>query len=99
VIENAAMPVVAGGVGVCHTYIDKSADLDKAVNIAYNAKVQRPTVCNALDTLLVHAEVAERYLPSIAQELNKAGVEMHCDEHAMSILKHLPSLKIVPSTL
>ena len=51
VSENAAMPVVSGGIGVCHTYIDKSADVDKAVAIAFNAKVQRPTVCNALDTL------------------------------------------------
>ena len=98
VIENAAMPVVAGGVGVCHTYIDRSADLDKSVNIVYNAKVQRPTVCNALDSLLVHAEVAERYLPSIAQELGKAGVEIHCDERAMGILKPLPSLKLVPAS-
>ena len=54
VAETANMPVVTGGIGVCHTYIDKSADLQKAVAIVYNAKVQRPTVCNALDTILVH---------------------------------------------
>ncbi len=54
VTENATMPVVTGGIGVCHTYVDKSADLAKAVAIVYNAKVQRPTVCNALDTVLVH---------------------------------------------
>ncbi|MCK4387309.1 MAG: glutamate-5-semialdehyde dehydrogenase, partial [Dehalococcoidia bacterium] len=77
VSENAAMPVVTGGIGVCHTYVDKSADLTKAVAIVYNAKVQRPTVCNALDCLLVHGQVAQAYLPAIAKEWAKAGVEMH----------------------
>jgi glutamate-5-semialdehyde dehydrogenase len=97
VAENAAMPVVTGGVGVCHTYVDKSADLNKAVAIAYNAKVQRPTVCNALDTLLVHVEIAPRYLPLIAQEWAKAGVEMHCDKRALSILGPISSLKLIPA--
>jgi len=98
VSENAAMPVVAGGIGVCHTYVDKSADVDKAVAIAFNAKVQRPTVCNALDCLLVHADVARRCLPQVAAEWAKAGVEMHCDERAMVILKSKPSLKLAPAT-
>lgn len=97
IIENATMPVVAGGVGVCHTYVDKEADLKKAVAIGYNAKVQRPTVCNALDTLLVHASVAERYLPMIAQEWAKAGVEMHCDKQSLAILKPLAALKLMPA--
>jgi len=95
VAENAAMPVVTGGIGVCHTYADKSADLNKAVAIAYNAKVQRPTVCNALDTLLVHVEIAPRYLPLIAREWAKAGVEVHCDKRALSILGPTPALKLV----
>ncbi len=98
VTENATMPVVSGGVGVCHTYVDKSANVDKAVAIAFNAKVQRPTVCNALDTLLVHADIAQRYLPLVAAEWAKAGVEMHCDERALSILQSYPSLKLVPAT-
>jgi len=96
--ENATMAVVTGGVGVCHTYVDKSADLDKATAIAYNAKVQRPTVCNALDCLLVHNQIARDYLPSIAKEWGKANVEMHCDERAMAILNSIPSLKLVPAT-
>jgi glutamate-5-semialdehyde dehydrogenase len=87
VSENAAMPVVTGGIGVCHTYIDNSADVNEAVAIAYNAKVQRPTVCNALDCILVHNQIAQAYLPAIAKEWAKAGVEMHCDKRAMSILK------------
>jgi len=97
VINNSAIPVVAGGIGVCHTYVDKSADLDKAVAIAYNAKVQRPTVCNALDTLLVHADVAESFLPLIAREWGQAGVEIHCDETALQILKDIPSLSLAPA--
>ena len=97
--ENAVMPVVAGGIGVCHTYVDKGADIDKAVAIAFNAKVQRPTVCNALDSLLVHKDIAENYLPRAAAELAKAGVEMHCDERALSILKQdSADLRLVPAT-
>ncbi|MBA7500688.1 Gamma-glutamyl phosphate reductase [subsurface metagenome] len=98
VTEKATMPVLSGGVGVCHTYVDKSADIDKAVAIAFNAKVQRPTVCNALDSLLVHTDIAQRYLPIIAAEWTNAGVEMHCDERALSILKSNSSLKLVPAT-
>jgi glutamate-5-semialdehyde dehydrogenase len=85
--DNATMPVITGGIGVCHTYVDRSADLSKAVAIAYNAKVQRPTVCNALDCILVHNQIAQAYLPAIAGEWAKAGVEMHCDERALAILK------------
>jgi len=97
VTENASMPVVSGGIGVCHTYVDNSADVNKAVAIAFNAKVQRPTVCNALDTLLVHADIAQRCLPLVAAEWAKAGVEMHCDERALAILKPNSSLKLVPA--
>jgi len=95
--ENAAMPVVAGGIGVCHTYVDKSADLDNAVAIVYNAKVQRPTVCNALDTVLVHTDIAKVFLPKMAAELNKAGVELHCDKRSLVILQKDKSLKLVPA--
>jgi len=98
VTENATMPVVSGGVGVCHTYVDKSADVNKAVAIAFNAKVQRPTVCNALDCLLVHADIAKRCLPVVAVEWAKAGVEMHCDERALAILRLNSSLKLAPAT-
>jgi glutamate-5-semialdehyde dehydrogenase len=92
--ENATMPVVAGGIGVCHTYVDLAANLKNAAAIAYNAKVQRPTVCNAMDTLLVHSDIAETFLPMAAAELSKAGVEMHCDTRAMDILQSDSSLKL-----
>jgi len=100
VSENASMPVISGGVGVCHTYVDKSADLNKAVAIVYNAKVQRPTVCNALDCVLVHSQIAQAYLPAVAKELAQGGVEMHCDERAIAILERSDSLKsvLVPAT-
>ena len=98
VASHATMPVLAGGVGVCHTYVDKSAKLNDAVAIVYNAKVQRPTVCNALDTILVHAEIAERFFKLIGPEFAKAGVEMHCDTVSMQMLKGTPSLKVVAAT-
>jgi len=98
VIETATMPVVSGGIGVCHTYVDRTADLQKAVPIVFNAKVQRPTVCNALDTVLVHADIAGRCLPPMAAELAGAGVELHCDQKSLSILEAHRSLKLVPAT-
>jgi glutamate-5-semialdehyde dehydrogenase len=97
VAETATMPVVTGGIGVCHTYVDKAADVTKAVPIIYNAKVQRPTVCNALDCVIIHAAVADNFLPQIATELAKAKVEMHCDEKAMAILKSHKGLKLIPA--
>ena len=95
--ENATMPVITGGIGVCHTYVDKLADIDKAVAIAYNAKVQRPTVCNALDTLIVHKDIAEDYLPAIARKWAEAGVEMRCDPTALEILKPIKGIKVIPT--
>ena len=86
VAENATMPAVTGGIGVCHTYVDRAADLKMAVEIVHNAKVRRPSICNALDTVLVHAEVAAVGLPMIAKELTASGVELHCDNRALSIL-------------
>ncbi len=96
--DNATMAVVAGGIGVCHTYVDASADLAKAKDIVVNAKVQRPTVCNALDTIIVHNKIAKQYLPMVASELGKAGVELHCDERSISVLAGQKDLKLKPAT-
>ncbi|UCG82658.1 MAG: glutamate-5-semialdehyde dehydrogenase [Dehalococcoidia bacterium] len=98
VAQNASMPVVTGGIGVCHTYVDRSADLAKATAIAHNAKVQRPTVCNALDTLLVHMDIADSYLPKIAAEWSEAGVEIRCDQRSSGILQPLSLHKVVPAS-
>lgn len=99
VAGKAAMPVLAGGIGVCHTYVDRSANLEKAVAIVYNAKVQRPTVCNALDTILVHKDIAPQFLKLIGMEFGRAGVELHGDPTSYDILQgNGPSLKLVPAT-
>ena len=78
-IENATIPVIETGAGVCHTYVDQSADQDMALRIVYNAKVRRPTICNALDTLLVHRDLAPAWLPKMAAEWGKARVEIRAD--------------------
>jgi len=95
--DNAAMAVVAGGIGVCHMYVDKSAKIDNAVAIAYNAKVQRPTVCNALDCVLAHKDIAAKFLPPMAKEWAKADVEIRCDKRSLEILKSSAGLNIKPA--
>ena len=86
VAEIATMPAVTAGIGVCHTYVVRSADLEMAVEIVHNAKVRRPSICNALDTVLVHSEIAAVGLALMAKELAGSGVELHCDNRALSIL-------------
>ena len=76
VLENAIVPIIMTGMGNCHVYIDKDGDYEKALKIVHNAKVQRPSVCNAAETLLVHTDVAEQYLPGIIKDLQDAGVEI-----------------------
>ncbi len=84
--ENATVPAVTGGIGVVHVYVDASADARKARDIVFNAKTQRPDVCNALDTLLVHSSVAASLLPAAAAELAEAGVELRCDQRALALI-------------
>ena len=84
--ERATIPVITGGIGVCHVYVDEHADLAKVVPIVHNAKVQRPSVCNALDTLLVHRAVAPQVLPDVARDLLAAGVELRLDEESLAIV-------------
>jgi glutamate-5-semialdehyde dehydrogenase len=76
VVEQATVPVIETGTGVCHTFVDSSADLTMAQKIAFNAKVSRPGVCNAMETLLVHRDIATTFLPPMLAELQKAGVEL-----------------------
>jgi glutamate-5-semialdehyde dehydrogenase len=85
--EQSTIPVITGGVGICHVYIDESADLGKAVNIIENAKVQRPSVCNALDTVLVHRSEAAEAIPAIARRLASYPVELKATEEALGILQ------------
>ena len=88
VAENARMPVLIGGTGVCHTYVDRAADLAKAEEIVYNAKCRRPTICNALDTVLVHADAAEAFLPALGRRWADK-VEMRCDPRSLRLLRAL----------
>ncbi len=100
VAEKARMPVIKHYKGVCNLYIDNEADMEKALNIAYNAKVQRPSVCNAIENLIVHKDIAEDFLPEIAYYYGKAGVEMRCDELSYQILSTHPKAhdtEIVPA--
>jgi len=87
VSEYATVPLIKHGKGLCHVYIDKDADLDKAIRIAFNAKVDRPGVCNAMETLLVHKDVASACLPPLAEELCKAGVELVGCSRAVELLR------------
>lgn len=87
VSSHATVPVLGHGKGVCHVYIDKAAEIDKGVRIAVNAKLQRPGVCNAMETLLVHSDMMMDILPRLAKEYISAGVEMRGDERVCGLLR------------
>ena len=93
VVMNATVPVIETGAGVCHTFIDASADVEMAMKICYNAKVQRPSVCNAMETLLVHKDAAEKFMPPMLGKYFEAGVEIRGDERVQAF-----SDKVVPVT-
>lgn len=90
VCEAATMPVLKHYMGVCHLYVDEGADLEMALKLVRNGKVQRPGVCNALECLLVHVREAEAFLPRLAQILGKDGVEFRADERALPLLSSAP---------
>jgi gamma-glutamyl phosphate reductase len=89
VIENAKVPIIMTGMGNCHVYIDKDADYDKALPIVHNAKVQRPSVCNAAETLLVHKDAAAAFLPGILKDLQDSGVELRGCEATRKIFPNI----------
>ncbi len=93
VVMNATVPVIETGAGVCHTYVDANADIPMAVKICLNAKVQRPSVCNAMETLLVHKDIAPKFLPPMLDAYFEAGVEIRGDEGVQAY-----SEKVVPAT-
>ena len=84
--ENATVPVLSHGKGLCHTYIDKAADIEMAAKVAFNAKCQRPGVCNTMETLLVHKDIANKALPPLADLYKKAGVEIRGDEAVRAVI-------------
>jgi glutamate-5-semialdehyde dehydrogenase len=97
--ENSQIPVITGGIGICHIFLDESAFLDKALPVIFNAKTQRPSVCNALDTVLVHRSIAEKALARIVECLAPAGVSFKAHESAMPFLaqRNLETASIQPA--
>ena len=101
VAEHARVPVIKHYKGVCNIYVDERADLEKAYDIVFNAKVQRPSVCNAVENLIVNRKILGEFLPKMAYYLGKAGVELRCDEESLEVIKSDPKLsfvKAVPAT-
>lgn len=92
--KNSRIPVITGGIGICHLFVEESADLEKSLPVIFNAKVQRPTVCNALDTLLVQRSIAHRFLPEVVRMLGEAGVSFKVDETAWEILRDVHDARI-----
>jgi glutamate-5-semialdehyde dehydrogenase len=95
--QYAKMPVVYGGIGVCHLFVDESADLEKSLVVINNAKIQAPSVCNALDTVLVHRAIVSRFVPALVANLNASGVRVLCD--APSLRAAQGAAGIVPDML
>lgn len=89
--EQSTIPVITGGIGVCHIYVDETADLHKALPVITNAKVQRPGVCNAVETLLVHEKVAAEFLPLLSDKMAADNVTLHADPAALALLKNGPA--------
>ena len=91
VVQNATVPVIETGVGNCHIFVDSTADIDMAVNIIFNAKTSRPSVCNAAESLVIHREIAEKALPAIKAKLDEKNVTLYGDEEARKIIDILPA--------
>ena len=87
VVENSTVPVIQTGIGNCHIYVDESADLQKAANIVINAKTQRPGVCNACESLLVHKNIAEKFMPEIGKALQSKNVEIRGDKATINLIE------------
>jgi glutamate-5-semialdehyde dehydrogenase len=91
--DNTRIPVLGHSAGICHVYVDSEADMNTALDVCYDAKVQYPAVCNAMETLLVHKDIAEKFLPEMGKRYNEAGVELRCDERSFALLKNMGFLK------
>lgn len=89
VVDESTVPTIETGAGVCHVYVDAQADLEKALPILMNSKTHRPSVCNAAETLLVHKDVADKFLATALRELHGAGVKLHCDEESLHVAHDL----------
>ncbi|MBR1968362.1 MAG: glutamate-5-semialdehyde dehydrogenase [Clostridia bacterium] len=91
-VENSTIPIIETGTGNCHVYVDKSADIDMAAKIIFNAKTQRYSVCNACESIVIHSEILDSALPKIAEALKEKQVEIRTDERAKEVIKDYPFL-------
>ncbi|MET6676631.1 glutamate-5-semialdehyde dehydrogenase [Citrobacter amalonaticus] len=89
--EQSTIPVITGGIGVCHIVVDDSAEIAPALKIIVNAKTQRPSTCNTVETLLVHQDIATRFLPALSQQMAESGVTLHADERSLALLNAGPA--------
>ncbi|MBE0127053.1 glutamate-5-semialdehyde dehydrogenase [Citrobacter amalonaticus] len=89
--EQSTIPVITGGIGVCHIVVDDSAEIAPALKIIVNAKTQRPSTCNTVETLLVHQDIAARFLPALSQQMAESGVTLHADERSFALLNAGPA--------
>lgn len=89
--EQSTIPVITGGIGVCHIVVDDTAEFEPALKIIVNAKTQRPSTCNTVETLLVHQAIAESFLPALSKQMADSGVTLHADEKSLPILKNGPA--------
>ncbi|HBE9116262.1 TPA: glutamate-5-semialdehyde dehydrogenase [Citrobacter braakii] len=96
--EQSTIPVITGGIGVCHIYVDDSAEIDPALKIIVNAKTQRPSTCNTVETLLVHQDIAARFLPALSQQMAQSGVTLHADDTALATLQAGPANVVAVKT-
>ncbi len=95
--QNSRIPVITGGIGICHLFVDRSADLESSLEVIRNAKIQRPSVCNALDTALVHRDVAGRFLPMLVERLTADGVTFRAEARAAAALDGHVSAAVQPA--
>lgn len=93
--EQSTIPVITGGIGVCHIVVDDSAEIAPALKIIVNAKTQRPSTCNTVETLLVHQGIANTFLPALSKQMAESGVTLHADANALTLLQDGPA-KVVP---
>ncbi len=93
--EQSTIPVITGGIGVCHIFVDDSAEVEPALKIIVNAKTQRPSTCNTAETLLVHRNIADTFLPALSKQMAESGVTLHADPAALPLLQNGPA-KVEP---
>ncbi|RRW70633.1 glutamate-5-semialdehyde dehydrogenase [Pantoea dispersa] len=89
--ENSTIPVITGGIGVCHLYLDETMETDAALEVIVNAKKQRPSACNSLETLLIHRDQAERFIPAFLQRMAQENIALHADENVLARLQQGPA--------